>query len=242
MIAIIATKPDDLIYLKARLTFVSGEHTLQPGFITTHGFFGSEEVVLLSSGESNYMSAMLANAIIARYNPDLIYGIGDCFALSPLVKEGDVIIGSACYLHGVNFHAEGQTYGSIPGQPECYPCSSSLSANALALAGQSGIRAYGGAIMSGEKLIFKKDEFEEIMARRYAGKNIYGYDTSSAGIALACYLHKKPFLPLRVVSFVPGIEASRLSYKRTALEAMPNVGRIIFGLCSAHQSKKGGAR
>lgn len=242
MIAIIATYEDDLLYLKARLTFLSGEHTLKEGFKTVHGFFGTEEVVLLCTGESNYLSGILSDAIINRYDPDVVYSIGDCFALSPLAKEGDVIIGSECHLHGVNFHAKGVAYGAIPGMPEALPCSSSLGSRALALAGSSGIRAYSGAIMSGEKAIFDKDELDAIKTRRYASKNLFGYDTVTAGIALSCYLHHKSFLPLKVVSLVPGVEESKTRYRRTALEALPSVGRIIFGLCAAHQSRKGGVK
>ena len=242
MIAIIATHPDDLLYIKARLTFLSGEKPLKEGIMTTHGFYGSEEVVMLATGLSNYMSALLTDLIINRYEPDVVYGVGDCFALSPLVKEGDVIIGSKCYLHGVNHHASGEPYGVIPGLPDSFPCSASLGSRALGLAGSSGIRAFSGAMLSGEKVIFDKDEFDEILTRRYASKDIYGYDNSSAGMALACYLHHKSFVSLRVVSYVPGIEESRLRYRRIALESLPGVGRIIFGLCSSHQSKKGGAR
>jgi len=242
MIAIIASRPEDLLYIKARLTFLSGEHTLKEGITTTHGFFGSEEVVLLATGESNYLSAMYTDLIINRYDPDVIYGVGDAFALSPLVKEGDIIIGSNCYLHGVNHHANGEPYGVIPGLPEAFPCSASLSSRALGLAGSSGIRAFSGAILSGEKVIFDKDEFDEILTRRYAGKDIYCYDTSTSGMALACHLHQKSFLPLRVISYVPGVEESRLRYRRIALEALPGIGRIIFGLCAMHQGKKGGAK
>ena len=242
MIAIIATHPDDLLYIKARLTLLTGERELREGIKTTHGFYGSEEVVLLSTGPSSYMSALLTDLIINRYDPDVVYGVGDCFALSPLIKEGDVIIGSKCYLHGVNHHTIGEPYGAIPGLPESFPCSASLGSRALGLAGSSGIRAFTGAMLSGEKAIFDKDEFDEILTRRYAGKDLYGYDNSTAGIALSCYLQKKSFLSLRVVSYVPGIEESRLRYRRIALESLPGIGRIIFGLCAMHQSKKGGAK
>lgn len=241
MIAIIATYPDDLLYIKARLTFLSGERQLKEGATTIHGFFGDEEVVLLATGPSGYLACLYADLILNRYDPDVVYAVGDCFALSPLVKEGDIVIGSKCYLHGVNYHALGEAYGAIPGLPNSFPCSASLGAKALSLAGQSGIRAFSGALLSGEKAIFDKDEFDEILLRRYAGKDIYAYDNSSAGVALSCYLHKKSYLPIRVVSMVPGVEENRLRYRRVALEALPGVGRIIFGLCSSYQSKKGGA-
>ncbi len=242
MIAIIATYPDDLLYIKARLTLLTGERDLKEGVKTTHGFYGSEEVVLLSTGPSSYMSALLTNLIINRYEPDVVYGVGDCFALSPLVKEGDIIIGSKCYLHGINHHETGEPYGVIPGLPDSFPCSLSLGSRALGLAGSSGLRAFSGAMLSGEKAIYDKDEFDNILTYRYAGKDLYAYDNSTAGIALACYLHHKSFVSLRVISYVPGVEESRLRYRRVALEALPGVGRIIFGLCAAHQSKKGGAQ
>lgn len=239
MIAIIATYEDDLLYLKSRLTFLSNEHELKEGVKTYHGFFGSEEVVLLATGPSNYMSALLANLVINRYDPDVVYGVGDCFALSPILAVGDVVIGTKAYLHGINYHAEGYPYGAIPGLPEVFPCSQSLGKNALNLAGSGGIRAFAGAYMSGEKLEFGKDDFEALRIRRYAGIDLYGYDLSTGGVALACYLHKKSFLPIRVVSYVPGVEEGKLVYRRKAVEALPKVGRLIFGLCSAFQSKRG---
>ena len=242
MIAIIATYPDDLLYIKARLTFLSGERTLKEGATTIHGFFGEEEVVLIATGPSGYLAGIYTDLIINRYDPDVVYSVGDCFALSPLVKEGDIVIGNKCYLHGVNYHAIGEAYGVIPGLPESFPCSASLGSRALGLAGASGLRAFSGALLSGEKAIFDKDEFDEILSRRYASKDIYAYDNSSAGVALSCHLHHKSFLPLRVVSLVPGVKESALRYRRVALEGLPGVGRIIFGLCSTHQSKKGGAR
>ncbi|MCR5348203.1 MAG: hypothetical protein K6E59_01165 [Bacilli bacterium] len=241
MIAILATHPDDLLYIQARLTFLSGERELKEGVKTIHGFFGEEEVVLLATGPSGYLGALYADLVINRYDPDVVYCVGDCFALSPLVKEGDIVIGTKCFLHGVNYHAIGEEYGAIPGLPAALPCSASLGSTALSLAGSSGLRAFAGGILSGEKAIFDKDEFDEILLRRYAGKDLYAYDNSSAGAALSCYLHRKSFLPIRVVSLVPGMEEGRLRYRRIALEALPGVGRIIFGLCSSHQSKKGGA-
>ncbi len=223
MIAIIATHEDDLLYPTSRLTFLSTERQLQEGVKTYHGFFGTEEVVLVATGPSNYMSALLANLLINRFDPDVVYGVGDCFALSPVLSVGDVVIGTKAYLHGVNHHAEGYPYGAIPGLPEVLPCSASLGKNALSLAGSAGVRAFAGPYLSGEKMTV----------------DIYAYDLSTAGIALACHLHKKSFLPIRVVSFVPGVEEGKLAYRRKAVEALPKVGRLIFGLCSAYQSKRG---
>ena len=239
MIAIIATYEDDLLYLTSRLTFLSAERELQKGVKTYHGFFGKEEVVMVAAGPSNYMSALVTNLVISRYDPDVVYSVGDCFALSPILSVGDLVIGTKAYLHGINYHAEGHPYGEIPGLPEVYPCSASQNKNALNLAGSGGIRAFAGAYLSGEKLTFDKDEFEALRIRRYAGIDLYAYDLSTAGTALACCLHKKPFLPIHVVSYVPGVEEGKLSYRRKAVEALPKVGRLIFGLCSAYQSKRG---
>ncbi len=239
MIAIIATHEDDLLYLTSRLTFLSTEHQLQEGVKTYHGFFGNEEVVMVATGPSNYMSSLITNLLINRFDPDVVYGVGDCFALSPVLSVGDLVIGNKAYLHGVNYHAEGQPYGAIPGLPEVFPCSASLGKKALSLAGAAGVRAFAGAYLSGEKMTFDKDEFDSMIRRRYAGADVYAYDLSSAGIALACYLHKKSFLPIRVVSYVPGIEEGKLEYRRRSVEALPKVGRLIFGLCSSFQSKRG---
>ena len=58
-------------------------------------------------------------------------------------------------------------------------------------------------------------------------ENLIAYDTSSAGVALACQLSKTSLLTIKAVSYQVGRDEQKLNYLRKGLEVMPMIGKII---------------
>jgi nucleoside phosphorylase len=58
-------------------------------------------------------------------------------------------------------------------------------------------------------------------------ENLIAYDTSSAGVALACQMSKTSLLTIKAVSYQVGRDEQKLNYQRKGLEVMPIIGKII---------------
>ena len=233
MIAIFGRQPDDLLYLESYAEAVGEEIQLPCGLTYRLAKIDGVDVILSCAGESNYLSAIVLSELFALYPIPHVIKIGDSITLNPEFEIGDIVFVDSVYPHAVNYHADGFRYGEIPGGiPSVFPCDRSLFASLQG--GETPLKR--GALMSGEKAIYEKGEFDTIMKRRYLYvDNMAVYNPCSYGLALACHLHQSAFTDLEIVSLKAGDEEGKLTRKRNALAKASELGRLVCKLLEGGQ-------
>lgn len=230
MILVIGETYDSLLGLRSLLGETDGIEPLVndlPGFI---GKLHNEDVVAITGGTSDYLSAISTTKAILRYKPRAVFSFGESSAISPLLKLGDLVIGNRVYIHGVNFGATGLDYGAIPGFKPYLFSDIDLARKMENLSiRQTTITATRGDILSGEKKIVDQDEFATIWLRRYSKSgHLLCYDCNSGGVALSCHIEKVPFLPLKAITYLP-VEGDEGVFKerRIALRANVDAAKLL---------------
>ena len=226
MIAILGSRNDDLLYLSEYADCLGKEEYLPCGGGYRRGKIDGVEVVLCLTGESSFLSAIYLSELLSLYPIPLVIKVGDGVGLDPSFELGDIVMGEIVYPHGINYHADGYRYGEIPGG---IPASIGLSKDYASMLQESGFAFKQGSIMSGEKAIYEKGEFDAIVKRRYLYLNSsFGlYDPSAYGVALSGYLHQCAVVMLETVSFRLGDEEGKLTMRKVALQKQVELGRMV---------------
>ena len=225
MIAILGSRKDDLLYLSEFADEVGEIQTLPCGGQYRIAKLCGFEVIFGAVGQSNYLSAIYLSELFSAYPILHVVKVGDSVGIDTSYELGDIIVADCVYPHAVNYHADGFRYGEIPGGiPSAFPCDASV----FGMLSSGGFAYKKGHLMSGDKAIYEKGEFEGILKRRFLYLGSMGvYNPNSYGLALSCYLHQAAFTDIEVVSFLMGTEDGKLGMKREALKKQPDVGRMV---------------
>lgn len=233
MIAIIGVQEDDILYFKAKMAPLQtipliGDH------VCYRGKLGDEEVVLLATGRGDYFSAMLTGILIKEYGPYIVYSIGSVASLSPTFRQGDLFIPERIHFADVDFsELPRMVFGQVEADRKPYFVQDSVlnnqgEATAYRLASRYVQRGY---LFSGEKDFLKETPLLAISEKYFKEEEAMScFDSTSAGVSLACDAAKVPCFHLKVISYEVGNEEQKLNYYRKGLEAMPEIGRIITGM------------
>ena len=232
MIAVLGETYDSLLGLRRAMDRQESfdEPSLVLDLPIFKGKIANSDVLCAVSGTSNYLSLASAISVIDKYKPEAVFVIGEASALSPLLHIGDIVIGNRIYVHGINFHAQGLPYGTIPGFQPFFYSSIDLARQMESLSASMGsVSLMRGDVVTGEKKIVDQQEFVEMTLRRYAGQNhLVAYDCTSGGIAIACEMKKIPFLPLRAITYIPYEgEEGQLRERRMSLIGNASVATLI---------------
>jgi 5'-methylthioadenosine/S-adenosylhomocysteine nucleosidase len=229
MIAIIGVSEDDVLYFKTKMV-LEEQGSLYGDILYFKGTLSNQDVVVVALGETNYLSTLLTGIIISKFEPYLIFNIGAVCSVSPQLKQGDVFIPDRYYFDEIDFTANlmGE-YGQIPGHGAFIVAdgelNSAIESTSYLLTNRYVQRGY---MLSGNTFYLDEAPLaEHIKAHFLKVENLIAYDTSSAGVALACQLSKTSLLTIKAVSYQVGREEQKLNYLRKGLEVMPTIGKII---------------
>jgi 5'-methylthioadenosine/S-adenosylhomocysteine nucleosidase len=229
MIAIVGEDMDDILYFKTKMSLTTSAKLF--GNIEVYlGTLSKESAVVCALGRGNYLSSMLMAMILKQYQPYLVFNVGTCSSFSPQLKQGDLLIADRYYFAGIDFSSDhAGVYGQIPGMNPFYVADSSLNDKienvAYLLANRYVQRGY---LLSGENFYMDEAPVKDIVQKNFlSAASLMAYDTSSAGVALACQMAETTLFTMRVVNYQIGKDEQRLNYVRKGLEAMPTIGKII---------------
>jgi len=232
MIAILGATDDDILYFRTKM--ILKEKVKIYGDIEAYlGSFSNDECVVCALGYSSYRSSLITAIIISRFEPYLVFNVGTALSFSPKLKQGDLFIADRYYLADVDYTSSYQgSFGQIPDMPLFYIGDTNLNgkaeAGAYALTSRYVLRGY---LMSGERFTFDEKDYSDFVKSHFiTEEGLCAYDTTSGGIALACYLAQVSLLTIKAVSYQAGKDEQRLSYIRKGLEVMPTIGKLITKL------------
>jgi 5'-methylthioadenosine/S-adenosylhomocysteine nucleosidase len=229
MIAIIGATSDDILYFKTKMSI---HKTIKIyGDVEAYvGSFSKQDAIVCATGETNYMSSLIVGQIISKYEPYIVFNVGVVSSFSSQLNQGDIFIAERYYLANIDFSKAGLgQYGQIPGRGTFYVGDTSVNNKAETTAYMLTNRyVQRGFLLSGETFYMDDAPLLSLVKSHFLQEsNLLAYDTSSAGVALACSLSSTAFLSIKAVNYQIGKVEQKLNYIRKGLEVMPTIGQIV---------------
>ncbi len=156
-----------------------------------------KDVVVARCGIGKVFAAMCAEAMIIKYNPDLIINSGVGGSLSDELECLDIVVAARALQHDMDTSALGDEKGLISGINKIYFDADKRALDILQKKGLIlGVKVKTGVIASGDKFVSARDE-------KLAIANTFGAsvcEMEGAAIAHVAYVNGIPFCIVRAIS------------------------------------------
>jgi adenosylhomocysteine nucleosidase len=189
------------------------------------GLINNKIIILVKSGIGKVASAMTTTQLLANFSVEAIINIGTCGGIESKVEPLDLIIGQELVYGDVDLIAFKYQYGQMAGQPATFKSDPILVGKIRDISKKVGINAKLGNLMSSDAFITDKKIINDRI--KLIDLPIIGVDMESASIAQVATAFKKPFVVLRVVSDVIGMEKQVISFDKLVSESSTKVAKII---------------
>ena len=221
MIGIIGAMQVEVEHIKAVMTDVETE-TIS-GIEFCRGKISGKDTVAAKCGIGKVFASVCAEAMILRYNPDVIVNIGVAGTLTDELNTTDIAVARSVVHHDLDTSPLGDPAGLISGiniiNIECDEKVSSLLEKCVK---SLGINCKTGVIASGDQFVctterknFIRDTFNAIAC-----------EMEGASIGHVCYVNQTPFAVLRAVSD-SFADDSHLDYQQFVSIAADNAIRVL---------------
>ena len=187
------------------------------------------EVILTECGVGKVNAALGAVEMIRSYQPDAIISTGVAGGIDQSLHVMDIVISTRLVYHDVfcGFDKDNKP-GQVQGLPLYFEGAESIIDKIRPLYAEHHIRE--GLICTGDQFIQDKDALLKIKQQEPDGLAV---DMESCAIAQTCYLYDVPFVSLRIISDIPGVDNhldSYINFWQTMAEKSFNATRQILAL------------
>jgi adenosylhomocysteine nucleosidase len=194
------------------------------GFEFYRGFLEREPVVLLRCGIGKVNAAVGCALLIDHFEPDLVINTGSAGGIGEGLKFGDTVISTGLCYHDVDVTGFNYAPGQVPGQPAVFPVDESLVQGAEAAVRE--LKAEGslpesfnhvrGLIASGDIFMHEPEKIDRV---RGTFPDVLAVEMEGAAIAHTCGLFSVPFLIIRSLSDIAGVESPVTSERFLSIAA-----------------------
>lgn len=161
------------------------------------GNIGEVEVVAAVSGVGKVFAAICTEAMILKYQVDMVVNIGVAGTLCKELGVMDVALASQVVQHDMNTSALGDDIGLLSGINQVYiPSDEKMTALMEKCIGEKGIHYKVGTIATGDLFMQGEKQKEKIHQRFDA----IAAEMEGGSIGHVCYMNHVPFTVLRSIS------------------------------------------
>jgi adenosylhomocysteine nucleosidase len=189
------------------------------------GLVNNKIIILVKSGIGKVASAMTTTQLLTNFSVEAIVNIGTCGGIESKVEPLDLVIGQELVYGDVDLVAFKYPYGQMAGQPATFKSDQTLVGKIRDISKKVGLNPKLGNLMSSDAFITDKKIINERI--KLIDLPIIGVDMESASIAQVATAFKKPFVVLRVVSDIIGMEKQVNSFDKLVSESSIKVAKII---------------
>ena len=194
-IGIIGAMENEVTYLRNQMENVQ---TQKVGIATFYlGTLYGKDTVLSQCGVGKIHAAMCAQAMILRYEPDMIVNIGVAGALDEMLDIGDIVIATSAVQHDIDTCAFGDPAGCVPGINIVHmPCDETLLKAMTKACAQENLNGMCAAVATGDQFISdlgKKNWLRDTF-------NACACDMEGGAIAQVCCEMHIPYGAYRAIS------------------------------------------
>lgn len=161
------------------------------------GNIGEIEVVAAVSGVGKVFAAICTEAMILKYQVDMVVNIGVAGTLCKELGVMDVALASQVVQHDMNTSALGDDIGLLSGINQIYiPSDEKMTALMEQCIGEKGIHYKVGTIATGD-LFMQGEQQKEKLHQRF---DAIAAEMEGGSIGHVCYMNHVPFTVLRTIS------------------------------------------
>lgn len=167
------------------------------GISFVSGTIGDVEVVAAVCGVGKVFAAICAEAMILKYNPDMIINIGVAGTLTKDLSVLDVAVASDVFQHDMDTSALGDPVGLISGLNQIFfPTDEKMKTLLCECLKEKGIKYITGPIATGD--LFMHDAEHKALVRERFGA--IAAEMEGGSIGHVCTVNQIPFAVLRSIS------------------------------------------
>ncbi len=196
MYLVLAALAEELTELFGRASLTSSEEW--HGFTSHRGRLSGKEVVIARAGVGKSLSAMVAQHLIDRYQPEALLFTGIAGALRSSIEIGDMVIARDCLQYDLDARPAGFPLGQVPFTDlRIIDCDERLHGIAMGFQ-PAGFRVVAGRILTGDQFLTQADR----ESHRYLVEELGGtaVEMEGASVGLVATINEVPFLLVRVIS------------------------------------------
>lgn len=228
MIGIIGAMTVEVEGIRALMT--DKRETVVSGIRFVSGRLGKNDVVTAVCGIGKVFAAICAEAMIIKFDPEVIINTGVGGSLTPKLKIGDIAIADKVVQHDMDTSPIGDPKGLLSGINKIYIDTDKRVSDMLSECVRAeGIDTMFGTVASGDQFIASKERKEEITGNFGA----IVCEMEGASIGHVCYVNGKAFAVLRAVSDSAD-DSAHMDYPEFAKMAAENYVKVIQRFASVY--------
>ncbi len=158
----------------------------------TLGYINNKKIVFIKSGIGKVFSAIATTLIIQNFKIKYIINIGTSGTLKKKINYLDIIIADKIRYYDVDITSFGYKLGQIPKTPKYFKIKKKIINKIKKKINKNNIHI--GEIISGDKFINDDKNIKKNFPKSIS------VDMESASIAQTCFLFKKKFLCIKIIS------------------------------------------
>ena len=167
------------------------------GISFVSGKIGEVDVVVAMCGIGKVFAAICAEAMILKYNPDMIINIGVAGTLTKDLSVLDVAVASDVLQHDMDTSALGDPVGLISGLNQIFfPTDEKMKNLLCECLQEKGVKFVTGAIATGD-LFMHDPEYKALVRERFGA---IAAEMEGGSIGHVCTVNNVPFAVLRSIS------------------------------------------
>lgn len=229
MIMILGSTHDDILYFESVMVNKKEEMILNK-YPVQIGTIFNQEVILVYDLFTSYESSLISSYIIEKYFVILIFVVGKCVAFSDNLSGGDIAVSRRVLIGDVNQIQEANVkLGQIPKFPHSFESDPEIIKYlSTSIEKRSFVKYSLCAFISTNVILDTTEKIKNIEMGGYVlghNRNIV-CDCTSGGVALACDIHKVPFIVIKVIERKINQKNSTDSYLKV-LKHYSDVGKAI---------------
>jgi len=229
---IIGAMEPEVAILKAKLS--NCETISHAGYHFYQGKIDNNDVVIVQSGIGKVASALATAILIDKFQPDYVVNTGSAGGFDPSLKVGDIVVSSEVRYHDVDVTAFGYEIGQLPANPAAFiPHPTLVDAAQVGIEQLNNINAMLGLITTGDTFMTKEDDIAKARANF---PTMAAVEMEGAAIAHTCHQFNVPFVIVRSLSDIAGIE-SPTSFDEYLETASVNSSQLVINMLNALKDK-----
>ncbi len=221
---IIGAMEEEIDYLQQQMTEQKKHQVANSIFI--EGTIAHQDVVLLQSGIGKVNAAMATTILMERFQPTIVINTGSAGGFAKELEVGDIVISSEVVHHDVDVTGFNYELGQVPGMPTTFSADESLIKQVKQILGDYDIRNEIGLIGTGDVFM---NQPEKIQAVLDYFPNMLAAEMEGAAIAQVCHQYEIPFVIIRALSDIAGVESS-MTFNEFLTIAAKNAANLIIEL------------
>lgn len=194
------------------------------------GEINNNEIILVVSGIGKVSSGIIVATMVNTFdNIDRIINVGVSGGNARYVNRGDVVIGVNYGYADVDCTVlDNHPYGQIFGFPKMFLADSLMLE--LVKNNQNLCEFKLGTILTGDKFFGNNEEINMINDKYFSEFKAMAFDMESTALAQATYCYNIPFIAIRAISDVIGVENQNDAYYDYVEIACKKANEILFSL------------